>query len=150
MTLPKTPSQTVGPFYALGLCRRSDNELVGADDPAALRLHGRLLDGAGDPIDGMIELWDAADERWGRCGTDADGRFEFVVPHNAHVLEAYVFARGLLKHQRTRVYLPGASDEVLESLPEPERTTLVARAEHGALRFDIRLQGERATVFFAV
>ena len=26
MTLPRTPSQTVGPFYALGLCRRREDD----------------------------------------------------------------------------------------------------------------------------
>ena len=28
MTLPRTPSQTVGPFFTIGLCRRPQNELV--------------------------------------------------------------------------------------------------------------------------
>ena len=66
-----------------------------------------------------------------------------------------MFARGLLKHQLTRVYFPdeagaNAADPVLSQLPEEDRRTLVAEAEDGALRFDIRMQGERATVFFAV
>ena len=62
-----------------------------------------------------------------------------------------MFARGLLKHQRTRVYLRAdAADDVLAALPEAERATLVAEAEDGALRWDVRLQGERQTVFFAV
>jgi len=146
MTLPRTPSQTVGPFYSIGLERRPQNRLV----PDGIRLRGRFLDGADEPIDGMIELWDAAGHRWGRCGTGDDGGFEFVVPRDAQVLEAYVFARGLLKHQRTRVYLPGASDDVLESLPQEDRAPLVAREDDGGLRFDIRMQGDRATVFFAV
>ena len=161
MTIPRTPSQTVGPFYAIGLSRRSDNELVPSDERAALRVYGRLLDGAGDPIDGLIELWDAANARWGRCGTDSDGRFEFAVAKppstngEAPHLEVYVFARGLLKHQLTRVYFPDESDAneadpVLSSLAPDDRATLVAEQEDGALRFDIRMQGDRATVFFAV
>ena len=36
MTLPRTPSQTVGPYYAIGLCRRVENELA-PDDPGASR-----------------------------------------------------------------------------------------------------------------
>ena len=60
MTLPRTPSQTVGPYYAIGLCRRPDNELVPPSDPSSLRLIGRLLDGEGVGIDGMIEVWDAS------------------------------------------------------------------------------------------
>ena len=61
-----------------------------------------------------------------------------------------MFARGLLKHLVTRCYFPGAGDEVLEALEPDERETLVAREEDGALRFDIQLQGQRETVFFAV
>jgi protocatechuate 3,4-dioxygenase alpha subunit len=161
MTLPTTPSQTVGPYYAIGLCRRPENELVPPDDPAALRLVGRLLDGEGDPIDGMIEVWDHARRRWGRSGTDADGRFSFTVAKppgaggDAPRLEVHVFARGLLKHQLTRIYFPdeqeaNARDPVLSPLDAGDRGTLVAEPEDGALRFDIRMQGERATVFFAV
>jgi protocatechuate 3,4-dioxygenase, alpha subunit len=146
MSLPTTPSQTVGPYYSIGLCRRRDNELA----PDGMRLCGQLLDGAGEPVDGMIELWDAVGRRWGRCGTDADGGFEFTLPDDADVFEVYVFARGLLEHQRTRLYVPEATDDVLESLPEDERTTLVATRERGEYRFDIRLQGDRETVFFAV
>lgn len=161
MTLPTTPSQTVGPYYALGLCRRADNELVRAGSDGALRLIGAVLDGDGVPIgDAMVEVWDAVGRRWGRSGTDSEGRFWFTVtkpeaaPGEAPRLDAYVFARGLLEHQLTRIYFPGeatnAADPVLATLPEEDRATLVAEAEDGALRFDIRMQGERATVFFAV
>ena len=156
MTLPRTPSQTVGPFYAIGLCRRVDNEL----DPDGFRLHGSVLDGEGAPVgDAVVEIWDG--DRWGRSGTDADGRFSFTVTKprtrdgDAPRFDAYVFARGLLKHQLTRIYFPdeeraNAADPVLSSLDEEERATLVAEQEDGALRFDIRMQGERQTVFFAV
>ncbi len=162
MSLPKTPSQTVGPYYAIGLCRRVENELVPLNDPAAIRVIGQLLDGEGRPIgDGMIEAWDAAGGRWGRSGTDADGRFSFVAAKPpalqgaAPRLDIYVFARGLLKHQLTRMYFPdepeaNASDPVLSSLPEADRAVLVAEQEDGAVRFDIRMQGERQTVFFAL
>jgi protocatechuate 3,4-dioxygenase alpha subunit len=156
--LPVTPSQTVGPFYSIGLCRRPDNELVPPGDPSALQLIGRLLDGAGEGIDGMIEVWDG--ERWGRSGTDVEGSFSFSVAkppargEDAPRLDVHVFARGLLKHQLTRVYFPdeaeaNAADPVLAALPEEDRRTLVAEADGGALRFDVRMQGERATVFFA-
>ena len=143
----RTPSQTVGPFYAIGLCRNPDDELA----PEGVELAGTLFDGRGEPIpDGMIEVWDAAGRRWGRCGTHPDGDFSFRVPPEAHHLEVYVFARGLLRHQWTRVYLrEDATDELLSSLPPADRETLVARHEDGGMRFDIRMQGDRATAFFA-
>jgi protocatechuate 3,4-dioxygenase alpha subunit len=161
MTLPRTPSQTVGPFYSIALGRRRENELVPASDPRAVRLAGRLLDGAGDPIDGIIEVWDHRARRWGRCGTDTAGRFEFTVAKpeggdgEAPRLDVHVFARGLLKHQLTRVYFPderdaNGADPVLSALDEEGRTTLVAGEDNGGLRFDIRMQGDRATVFFAL
>lgn len=157
MALPRTPSQTVGPYYSIGLCRRRDDELV----PDGIPLHGRLLDGEGDPIDGLIEVWDADGKRWGRSGTDADGGFEFAIAKPAAAngdaprLDVHVFARGLLKHQLTRVYFPdeveaNAADEVLSALPEEGRATLVAQVDDDGLRFDIRMQGDRQTVFFAV
>jgi len=141
-----TPSQTVGPFYSIGLCRRADDAL----DPNGVELAGHVLDGQGEPIqDGMVEVWDPARRLWGRSGTDADGRFAFLVPREADVLEAFVFARGLLRHQRTRIYLRETEDELLLGLEPEQRATLVASTEGGRLRFDIRMQGDRATVFFA-
>jgi protocatechuate 3,4-dioxygenase alpha subunit len=153
----RTPSQTVGPFYAIGLCRAADNELVRGGVP----LTGRLLDGDGAPVvDGMIELWEPVEGRWGRSGTHPAGSFSFVVgkppqrggaaPH----LLAYVFARGLLRHQLTRIYFPdeadaNAGDPVLSSLDEPDRARLVAERDDGGLRFDIHLQGDRETIFFS-
>lgn len=153
----RTPSQTVGPYYEIGLCDRTQNVLA----PDGFRLTGLLLDGAGEPIeDGMIEVWDRLGRHWGRSGTNAEGRFEFVVVKpaadgaDAPRLDVFVFARGLLRHQLTRIYFPdeteaNTADPVLSALPETDRETLVARREGGELRFDIRMQGERATVFFA-
>ena len=132
----KTPSQTVGPFFTIGLCRRAENEL----DPDGLELAGELLDGQGEAIpDGVIELWEPAGRRWGRCGTGDGGRFRFLVPRDARRLEASIFARGLLRHQLTRIYLDGDG---------AEDDTLVARRDGDAFRFDIRMQGDRATLFF--
>ena len=46
MTLPRTPSQTVGPFFTIGLCVRPQNELVVDGVP----LVGRLFDGREEPV----------------------------------------------------------------------------------------------------
>ena len=146
MTAP-TPSQTVGPFYAIGLCRRADDEL----DPDGIELVGQLLDGQDEPIvDGMVEVWDAARGLWGRSGTDPEGWFRFLVPREAEVLDAFVFARGLLRHQRTRIYLrDGVEDDALAAVEPERRGRLLAWTEGAGLLFDIRMQGDQATVFFA-
>ncbi len=161
MSLPRTPSQTVGPYYSIGLSRREENVLAASDGPGVLHLAGTLLDGAGQPIeDGMIEVWSATAGAWGRCGTDAGGTFRFVLEKppagagEAPRYDVFVFARGLLRHQLTRVYFPdeaeaNAGDAVLAALGPDERSTLVAEVDDGGLRFDIRLQGDRQTVFFA-
>jgi protocatechuate 3,4-dioxygenase, alpha subunit len=132
----RTPSQTVGPFFSFGLCARPQNELPGG----TLALEGRVLDGEGAPVsDALLELWDP-DAGFGRCGTDADGRFSFLIPERARRLEVIVFARGLLRPLLTRVYTPAAKGA--------EDATLVARREDGGLRWDVHLQGDRETAFF--
>ena len=152
----RTPSQTVGPYYLIGLGRRDDSSLAGRSDDGSLPLIGALVDGQGTPIaDGMVEIWDG--DRWARSATDSEGRFSFTVakpgprPGETPRFDMYVFARGLLRHQLTRVYFPdepNETDSVFVSLSDEERATLVAEAEDGALRFDVRMQGDRATVFF--
>jgi len=103
---------------------------------------------------------------FGRSGTDAEGRFSFVTLKPGRVpgpdgtmqaphLAVGVFARGLLKRLATRLYFPdeaeaNASDPILSQLDEDARATLIATKEDGVLRFDIRLQGDGETTFFAV
>ena len=146
----RTPSQTVGPYFTIGMSRTRQCDVVPG---GGVRIVGRVLDGDGPVHDALVELWQQGEEGtlWGRCGTDADGSFEFVTERPADgVADVQVFARGLLRHLVTRLYFPGVSDEVLEAVEPDRRETLVAREEDGALRFDIHLQGDRETVFFAV
>jgi protocatechuate 3,4-dioxygenase, alpha subunit len=158
-----TPSQTVGPYFAIGLLGRTVSELV----PGGIRITGRVLDGAGEPVpDAMVEIWQADEEGryrpdfgWGRSGCDDDGRFSFVTRkpgrvdgQSPHVM-VMAFARGLLKPVLTRMYFPdeeraNAEDPVLAAVSDP--STLIARAGDEGLEFDIRLQGDDETVFFAV
>ena len=172
-----TPSQTTGPYLSIGLLRDLvPTTLVDPGSPDAVRIRGRLLDGAGDVVpDGLIEIWQASPAGvygardftgYGRSGTADDGRFEFVtvkpgpVAWPAGGLQAPhiafgIFARGLLKRVATRLYFPDEieandADPVLSGLPPGGRESLVAIAEDGALRFDIRLQGPQETTFFAV
>jgi protocatechuate 3,4-dioxygenase, alpha subunit len=131
----RTPSQTAGPFFSIGLMRRAENKLPGA----SVRLTGQLFDGEGQPVgDALVELWDPA-AGFARCGTDANGAFSFLLPPEARRLEVMIFARGLLKPVLTRLYLPGE---------QAEDPTMLAREDGGGLRFDVHLQGEQETAFF--
>jgi protocatechuate 3,4-dioxygenase, alpha subunit len=158
-----TPSQTVGPFFSIGLLGHSANEVA----PAGVMISGCVLDGAGEPVpDAMVEIWQADEDGryrpdfgWGRSACDERGRFSFVtrkpgrVDGQAPHLMVLTFARGLLKPVLTRMYFPGEDNEhdpVLASVEPERRPTLVAIPDGDALRFDVHLQGERETVFFAV
>jgi protocatechuate 3,4-dioxygenase alpha subunit len=191
-----TPSQTVGPFFAFGLTPRDydwhevfGNNLVTPDASGErIRIEGRVLDGDGVPVvDSMLEIWQAdaagryahpADARalpnaaykgFGRCGTDAEGRFSFEtikpgsVPGPGGRLQAphitvVVFSRGMLTHVFTRIYFAdeaaNATDPVLALVAADRRQTLIARREdrngQAIYLFDIRLQGNGETVFFAI
>jgi protocatechuate 3,4-dioxygenase, alpha subunit len=178
-----TPSQTVGPFFAYALPYAGGELLVDEGDPDALRVGGTVFDGAGEPVpDALIEIWQAnragryrhpEDGRselpledgftgFGRCPTDAGGRFEFVtvkpgpVPPQAPHIDVCVLARGLLKQLVTRIYFPdespaNASDPLLRSIADSSlRSTLIARPDGDGLVFDIHLQGERQTAFLDV
>jgi protocatechuate 3,4-dioxygenase, alpha subunit len=149
--LGRTPSQTVGPFFAIGLCHDPQNEVVPG---GSVRLVGHVVDGAGEPVpDAVVELWQPGDSgtQWGRCGTNAEGRFEFVTERPSRgYADVIVFARGLLRHLVTRCYFDDVDDAVLVELDRVARDTLIAQPDGDALRFDIRLQGDRQTVFFAV
>ena len=61
-----TPSQTVGPFLAIALPWDDGEWVVPEGTPGAIRISGRLFDGAGAVVpDGIVETWQA----------DAAGRF---------------------------------------------------------------------------
>lgn len=174
-----SPGQTVGPFFHLGLPVDRGNELVPPAGPGAIRLHGRVLDGAGAPVpDALIELWQAGPDGrvvqrpgslrrdgwtftgWGRAATDPDGHYWFstlepgaAVAGRPPFFALTVFARGLLDRLFTRAYLPdpelSGADPVLSALPAERRATLIAAREPDGLRFDIRLQGDGETVFLS-
>ncbi|MET8076572.1 protocatechuate 3,4-dioxygenase subunit alpha [Streptomyces sp. NPDC005303] len=96
---------------------------------------------------------------WGRIQTDANGHWtaRTLRPgargRSAPYISVCVFARGLLVHLYTRIYLPDdeaalSADPLLARVPAERRDTLIARRRgDGTYRFDIRLQGEGETVF---
>jgi protocatechuate 3,4-dioxygenase alpha subunit len=135
--LLQTSSQTVGPFFGFALPFPGGAELVPALHPDAVRLHGVVLDGAGEPVpDAMLELWQPdADGRmphvagsrrrtlgrftgFGRTPTEQDGAYEFstLLPGSttgggARWVLLAVFARGLAHHLFTRAYVVGEGEE---------------------------------------
>jgi protocatechuate 3,4-dioxygenase alpha subunit len=170
-----TPSQTVGPFFAIELPYAEGPYVVADGTDGAIWLRGRVFDGAGDPIpDALIESWqagpdgsfDGAFRGFGRSGTDEDGAWAILTLKPGQVpaqggdqaphVDLTVFARGLLHQLVTRLYFDdeddaNAADPVLSSLPDDgARATLIAASEDGGYRLDIHLQGPDETVFFAV
>lgn len=190
MSFPLTPSQTVGPYLHIGMDWLNTTELAGPGvSGERIVITGRVLDADGDPVpDGVVEIWQANahgkyahpdDTRalpaeagftgFGRCPTDAEGRFRFATvkpgsvpdangqPQAPHVM-VNVFARGLLKQLSTRIYFLGDNhdhDFVLQQVPAERRATLIAQpagGSAGTFERDIVLGGggHDETVFFDI
>ena len=107
MIFGQTPSQTVGPFFAIGLPWDAGPFTVPQGAPGSITVSGTVYDGAGEPVpDALIETWQAdadgsfADlhghggasshdgfRGFARCGTeDGDGRFLIVTVKPGPVL----------------------------------------------------------------
>ena len=175
MSPPRTPSQTVGPFFAVALPWPDGPYAAPEETSGAVWLRGRVTDGDGHAVaDALVETWQADPPAiasgfrgFARCPTDADGGYAILtlkpgpvpgpkgVPQAPHV-DVSVFARGLLNRVVTRIYLPdeeaaNAADPVLSAVDDAgRRATLVAERADDGYRFDVRLRGERETVFFDV
>lgn len=90
-----TPSQTVGPYFAIGLTWDDGPQVVPEGTEGAFWIRGQVFDGQGQPVpDAVVETWQADsggrfahpdDPRgavdwgefrgFGRSGTDGEGRF---------------------------------------------------------------------------
>jgi protocatechuate 3,4-dioxygenase alpha subunit len=155
-----TPSQTIGPFFGFALPFEDDANAVGPHAPGAVRVEGQVLDGNDEPVpDALLEVWHG--DQFARCRTDAEGAYHFALGKPAASagaapsLNVTVFARGLLRQLCTRMYFPdepaaNEADPVLLRVEANRRHTLIARRDAGVLHFDVRLQGEKETVFFAL
>ena len=99
MIFPTTPSQTVGPYFAIGMPWPEGPHAVAPGTPGAITIRGTIYDGAGAPIpDYLLETWQADPagrfaDLWGYGGPselegfrgfarigheDGDGSFEFL------------------------------------------------------------------------
>jgi protocatechuate 3,4-dioxygenase alpha subunit len=124
-------SQTVGPYFRIGLEYLVSREPVGSAPGDAIELRGKVLDRDGAPVsDAMLEFWGADQPGaysggeqhsnghpagFHRVATDFDGSFSMVLNKlgptplgdgrfQAPHMIVLVFARGLLRHLITRVY----------------------------------------------
>jgi protocatechuate 3,4-dioxygenase alpha subunit len=113
--MKQTPSQTVGPFYTLGLTVKPMNILAKETTQGEhIRIEGQVFDGDGQTVpDALIEIWQAnaygrynhPDDKqekpldpsfmgWGRSGTDKKGAYFFetikpgAVPGSADSVQA--------------------------------------------------------------
>jgi protocatechuate 3,4-dioxygenase alpha subunit len=170
MSLPETPSQTVGPFFSIGMTWEDGEDVVPAGTEGALWLRGRLFDGEGATIpDAVLETWQADPagrfgegfRGFGRAPTDDHGRWRVrtlkpgPVRDQAPHVDVAVHARGLLRQVLTRLYFAdeqerNAADPVLSALDPDARATLVAAPIDDGYALDIHLQGPHATAFFAL
>ncbi len=172
----QTPSQTIGPYFAYGLIPTQYGydfkSLVGNDmvfdleDQDSIEIRGTVYDGQGNSIDdALVELWqdDGEHKLYGRfgTGTDAQNRFFFKtikpksVNGQAPFIHVIIFMRGQLLHSYTRIYFSDEAnlndtDEVLSSVAENRRNTLIAEKRGSRYNFDIHMQGDQETVFFDI
>jgi protocatechuate 3,4-dioxygenase alpha subunit len=166
----RSPSQTVGPYFAIALPWKDGGRVTGCSGERIV-LEGHILDGAGQPIpDALVETWQAPDRDappspdgkphgFARASADASGLYhiETAMPAGAApFLDVVILARGLLKALHTRVYFAEEArvrgEAALAPLASsPRLPTLIARkAAAGEYRWDVRLQGDGETVFFAL
>ena len=166
-----TTSQTIGPFsheawqWAVDACTPSNLK----SSAPTITIGGVIHDGNGAPInDAQIEAWtpDAAAHEAGQAipgfrripsGEAGEFSLRLSLPEaptrGEPVMYVTVFARGLVKHQFTTVFLEDdsglAQSAILGQVPEARRATLLARKlGENAYQWDIWMQTEKETVFF--
>jgi protocatechuate 3,4-dioxygenase, alpha subunit len=157
MALIQTPSQTVGPFFAIGLPWDDGPDVVPNNTPGAFWIRGAVFDGVGEPVpDALIETWQADpqgrfdhpdDPRgavssgfrgFGRSAADVEGLWGIRtvkpgrVPFNDGRLQAphlvvTILSRGLLDRVTTRIYF---GDEEAANAEDPILQTVPEARRH--------------------
>lgn len=136
--------------------------LDGAGEPipdAVIEIFGTDGDGSIPRARGAFRRDGHTFTGFGRAFTSDEGHYEFWTREpgshegRAPFFAVVVFARGLPDKLHTRIYVPGyeqlqQADPLLAALEAEERATLIAtRTPEGHLQHDLRLQGEKETVF---
>ena len=160
--LMPTASQTVGPFFTLGLQYMVPGGAAAAKGArGGITLYGKVLDRDGAPVpDALIEFWSATEgskernamsggqgipDGFRRAATNADGEYSVRLgrPGGGNLdderkaaphLLVLVFMRGLLRHLISRVYFAG--EEQNESDAVLQRIPAERRATLEAKRED--------------
>jgi protocatechuate 3,4-dioxygenase, alpha subunit len=154
MSRVPTASQTVGPFFSIGLSALCRENIGCADEKGErVKICGQVWDGDGKPVpDAVLEIWQAGEDGcknspedvpngFARIATNERGEFRFTTSkpearreadgtvHAPHAV-VLVLMRGLLRHLVTRVYFGGAAeiseDAVMRLVPPERRETLIA------------------------
>jgi protocatechuate 3,4-dioxygenase alpha subunit len=157
--LGTTPSQTVGPFFAIGLPWPDGSYVVADGTPGAVWIEGNVYDGAGEAVpDALVETWQAdPDGRFnhgddprgaagsfrgfGRAPCDDGGHWRILtlkpgpVPGpdgtiQAPHIDVSIFARGLLNRVVTRIYF---ADEEEANAADPALQSLEDDAQRATL-----------------
>jgi protocatechuate 3,4-dioxygenase beta subunit len=193
--MPQSLTELTAPVFGAGAIGALDHDLTRQHDgqPIGERIEvfGRVLDGDGRPVrDSLVEMWQtnaagryahAADRHpapldpnftgYGRCLTDAEGRYRFVTVkpgaypwlnhHNAwrpaHI-HFSLFGQAFAQRLVTQMYFPNDplfdQDPIFNAVRDPAaRQRLVSTFDLGATtpewslayRFDIVLRGRDAT-----
>jgi len=131
-----TTSQTVGPFFTIGMERLNRSD-ISAGRGERVEIRGKVVDGEGNGVpDAVLEIWQAdatgqyakpepstlrdALAGFGRIPTQPDGSFRFTTVKPGRVpapegglqaphLNVSIFSRGLLQRLVTRLYFPDES-----------------------------------------
>lgn len=131
-----TPSQTVGPFFSIGLDTLIRTNLTAGSSATPIEIRGRVLDGDNLPVpDALLEIWQADEngqfplplpdgekdpitfQGFGRIPTSDNGEFSFTTIKPGPIvtaddtlysphLQVSLLMRGLLRRLVTRLYFP--------------------------------------------
>ncbi|HYD57146.1 MAG TPA: hypothetical protein VEB41_09585 [Burkholderiales bacterium] len=165
MALVPTGEMTLGPFFPREFGKGND-DVAGSNGFSKdfVFIEGKITQLDGKALDNVIvETWQASPQGryddpaffgWGRAATDAEGLYRLRtvmpgrVPGRAPHINFIILYSGLMRHLQTTLFFSNDPDPVLDAVPSPRRSLLVAKKSGNTYSFDIRLRGEGETPFF--